>query len=319
MSTTAAEPLIAVLMITYNHENFVEQAIRSIVDQRCPFLFKLYINDDCSTDQTSQICAALAKEYPEIIVYKRHRNNIGVRRNSIDIFKVGIDSTAPYLSFCEGDDYWTDTNKLAQQLEFLERHPEVSMVYTNCQKLLDGKLIPFLNQDPPPGIMDSREFILGAHRVPSCSVVLSRNVIINLLDLLAQVRNHVFHMDYLIWCTASKCGKIAFIDQSMVVYRVHSDSMMRQAENYSTLRSGMELNRLLSSQFKGEVREFFVTNNWWYYLEFAYLELASGSTWKAFYWFFGSLFESVLRRKKNQIQIVRDFCYRLSHRKQVTS
>lgn len=318
-ANTPESPLVSVCVQTYRHAEFIRECLDSLLNQKVDFEYEILLGEDASTDGTREICIEYAEKYPERIRLFLHRreNNIAVGGKPTGRFNFLhnlLNAKGQFIAICEGDDYWTDTNKLQRQVDFLRTHSEASMVYTNAQKLLDGKMVSFLEQAAPPTLMDSNQFILGQHRVPTCSVLIRTEVVTGIIQSLFTMKNDIFHMDYFMWTMASKFGKIGFIENEMVVYRVHSGSMVRQAENKITLLIGMELNQFLADQFQGNVRDFFLKNNWWYYLEFSFLEILAGSWLSAFYWLLRSLTESIRRDKKNQMQILRDFVYRARHR-----
>src|ERR1017187_7243265 len=72
-----AEPKVGVLMLTYNHEKFIAQALESVFMQKADFPFELVIGDDCSTDGTREIVREYSQKYPEIIRAHLRERNIG--------------------------------------------------------------------------------------------------------------------------------------------------------------------------------------------------------------------------------------------------
>ena len=59
-----SSPLVSVLMITYNQEEFIRTAIDSVLMQKTNFQFELVIGEDFSTDSTRDICKEYAVNYP---------------------------------------------------------------------------------------------------------------------------------------------------------------------------------------------------------------------------------------------------------------
>lgn len=117
------DPAVSVCMTAYNARGFIDQAIQSILDQRGPFHLKLIIGDDCSMDGTSDICADYARRFPNRVIHRRNSANLGLRHNFFQVLNSCLSSR--YIAFCEGDDYWTCSSKLAEQIDFLARNPDV--------------------------------------------------------------------------------------------------------------------------------------------------------------------------------------------------
>ncbi|MCF6185625.1 MAG: glycosyltransferase, partial [Bacteroidales bacterium] len=118
---------VSILMLTYNHEKFIAQAIESVLMQKVSFNYELIIGDDCSQDNTQKIIREYQKKHPDIIKPVLRTKNIGANNNFVDIFKK---ATGKYIALLEGDDYWTDPNKLQKQVDFLEANPEYGIVST---------------------------------------------------------------------------------------------------------------------------------------------------------------------------------------------
>jgi len=120
--------MVSVSMITYNHERFVAHAIESVVKQKTDFPFELIIHDDASTDSTAEIIKRYATEYPDIIVPILQTRNLCSQGIEFTTKYIYPRVRGRYFAFCEGDDYWTDMDKLQKQVDFLENHPEILSV-----------------------------------------------------------------------------------------------------------------------------------------------------------------------------------------------
>ena len=133
------QPLVSVLVVTYNQEEFISQTIESLLDQDCQFKYEILIGEDCSTDKTREICQSYEKKYPGIVRLFLNDENKGFIKNYFSLFS---HVRGKYIADCGGDDYWIYTEKLRKQVEILENHPDVSLVYGNWQILIekDNKL-----------------------------------------------------------------------------------------------------------------------------------------------------------------------------------
>jgi glycosyltransferase involved in cell wall biosynthesis len=124
----AKNPIVSVVMITYNHENFIEEAIDGVLMQNFDSDIELIIANDKSTDHTHQaIEDVLAKDISEHIQvrYFNHKINKGMMSNFIWSLE---QAEGKYIALCEGDDYWTDPFKLQKQVNFLEENEEYNLV-----------------------------------------------------------------------------------------------------------------------------------------------------------------------------------------------
>ncbi len=129
-------PVVSVYMITYNHGNFIAQAIEGVLMQQTNFSVELVIGEDCSTDNTRQVCLEYKEKYPDRIKLVLSEKNLGVGKNGLNTFAACL---GKYIAICEGDDYWTDPLKLQKQVDFLESHPDYTICGGRYMVLEDGK------------------------------------------------------------------------------------------------------------------------------------------------------------------------------------
>jgi glycosyltransferase involved in cell wall biosynthesis len=118
-------PLVSVFMITYNHENFICQALEGILMQQVNFEYEIVLGEDCSTDNTRRLILEYAQKYPNKFKLILHDKNVGAMANEEMVMNSCI---GKYIAMCEGDDYWTDPMKLQKQVDFLEMNEE----YAGC-------------------------------------------------------------------------------------------------------------------------------------------------------------------------------------------
>lgn len=119
---------VSILMITYNHENYIKQAVESIVNQITDFNFELIISDDNSIDNTENVVNSINKDYENLSLrYYRNEENLGMSKNFEYAFSK---SNGNFIAICEGDDYWSDINKLQKQVDFLKVNNRYSFCYT---------------------------------------------------------------------------------------------------------------------------------------------------------------------------------------------
>ena len=126
-----SSPLISVMMLTYNHAQYISQAIESVLSQNCPYGFELIICDDASKDGTQDIARRYAEQDSRVVLSLQPRNT-QFGKNFVDGCAL---IRGKYVAFCEGDDYWTDPQKLQKQVSFLEAHPDFAVCAHKVQIL----------------------------------------------------------------------------------------------------------------------------------------------------------------------------------------
>ncbi len=114
-------PKVSVAIITYNHEAYIRQAVESVLRQVTDFAVQVVIGEDCSTDATKEILLELDRAYPGRLELLFNDVNLGMSENA---FRVRQRCTGEYLALLDGDNYWTATDKLQRQVDFLDSHPE---------------------------------------------------------------------------------------------------------------------------------------------------------------------------------------------------
>lgn len=139
----AQETVVSICCITFNQANYISQCLDGFIMQKTKFHYEILINDDCSTDGTTDIIKEYAEKYPNLIRAIFHSENQyskGVKR--ILATFVFPKARGKYIALCEGDDYWIDPYKLQKEVDFLEKNPTYGLVYTAAQVYhqTDGKL-----------------------------------------------------------------------------------------------------------------------------------------------------------------------------------
>lgn len=133
------EPLVSICCITYNHASYIRQCIEGFLMQKTNFSYEIIINDDCSTDGTTEIIQEYVDKYPNLIIPIYHDENEyqkGIRGMFINY--VFPKARGKYLALCEGDDYWIDPLKLQKQILFLENNQHISYVFSG--RLINNEL-----------------------------------------------------------------------------------------------------------------------------------------------------------------------------------
>lgn len=214
------KPLVSICSITYNHAPYIRQCLEGFLMQKTNFPFEVIINDDCSTDGTTEILREYAEKYPDIIKPIYHDENL-YSKGQRGFYKKFCFPKAEgeYIALCEGDDYWIDPLKLQKQVDFLEENPEYVMVYTGFLNVnQNGEIIQrkyhdtLMNKSKSGWIFPN---LLWENFIMTLSVCVRRNTIVgNTL-----YEHSPFTYDYSLFLCSSIQGKIKFFPDIMGAYR----------------------------------------------------------------------------------------------------
>lgn len=116
-----SNPLVSILVLTYQQEKTISQSIESILAQKTMYHFEIIIGEDGSKDNTRKICEQYVIKYPHIVKMLPSAPNKGLMINYLDCIKA---ARGKYIMGCAGDDYWPNENKIERQVNFLEEHKD---------------------------------------------------------------------------------------------------------------------------------------------------------------------------------------------------
>lgn len=206
---------VSIIMITYNHEKYIAEAIKGVLMQKTDFEIEFIIANDASTDNTHALITQLAIDATNITInYINHSVNIGMMPNFVSVLQ---QCSGKYIALCEGDDYWTDPLKLQKQVDFMEGNPEYNICFHEVNVYKQEKII--LESDTitreVPDITTIQELSKGNFmHTPS---VLFRNNF-NIPKWFSKTPTG----DWTLYMIVVKDKKIKKIPEVMAVYREHS-------------------------------------------------------------------------------------------------
>ena len=137
-----SSPKLSIAFITYNHEPYLKKALDGILRQKVDFEYEIVVGEDCSTDHTRDILMDYDEHYPGMFRLLFREKNLG--RPTLNVYQTSMECRGEYIAYLEGDDYWTDENKLQKQVDFLDASPEYEacthtcmLVGRDCEELED--------------------------------------------------------------------------------------------------------------------------------------------------------------------------------------
>ncbi|HLH56716.1 MAG TPA: glycosyltransferase [Verrucomicrobiae bacterium] len=221
-------PKVSVHIVTYNHARFIRQTLDSVLTQDFDAPLEICIGDDASTDGTAEILREYSLRYPDRVRAVLRERNMGPGPNAVDILNK---CTGEYIAFLEGDDYWTTSNKLKLQAEYLDRNPGCSLVHHAVEHIAwpSGAILGkapaplFRFQRPDPKLLSMTNYI------QTCSVMFRRSALPKLDEGYLALRIG----DWPLFVLLAQNGWVGYIDKVMAHYRIHSaNSWNNRAPDY---------------------------------------------------------------------------------------
>lgn len=237
---------IAILLATYNGENYIKAQIESILEQT-ERDWKLYIHDDGSKDKTMDVVQQYAKKYPEKIIIVDGPSTGGAKSNFFYLFS---QVEAPFYMCCDQDDVW-----LPEKIEITKREMDnlirgdedkPALVFTELC-VVDGELNVIAENMRDYQGLDCKNVCLNRaliqNVVTGCTMMVNRV----LRDELTKIKNYknVLMHDWWAILVAVRFGKVAFIETPTILYRQHGDNGVGASHATSL---GYQLKRMLQGE-----------------------------------------------------------------------
>lgn len=218
--------MVTVMVTFYNQKKYIFDSLNAIFHQKTDFKYEVICGDDGSSDGTYEELLRWQEKYPEICTVlqmpreqdRKYEPIIRVSNNRHHMLK---HARGKYVTFLDGDDYYTDTYKLQKQVDLLEKH-------TDCMAC--GHPVTMLWEEDPHKKQVLCYITDHAVRIKNrtywtywwlhAETFLFRNVYQGKEDLI----NKDFFDDNLITCYFIKHGDVIYIPDNMVVYRQISGS-----------------------------------------------------------------------------------------------
>ncbi|SDD76490.1 Glycosyltransferase involved in cell wall bisynthesis [Mucilaginibacter pineti] len=231
--------MVSICCITYNHENFIAEAIQSFLMQEANFNYEIIIGDDCSTDKTQAVIKLYSDTYPGRIKLIASPTNLGTHKNLINCI---TQCSGKYIALCEGDDYWIDEHKLQKQVTFLENNPDF-IICCHYHKLINStNKTLYVHPNPTPLVHTYVDLLAGKQEETKTATVLYRNI---------SETHRLFFTPWFFDCfagdkmfklsaTQHTGGKIYVIPEVMSCYRNHEGGI------WSMINAKVRMERVIS-------------------------------------------------------------------------
>ena len=243
--------IASIFCLVYNHENYLRQTLDGFLMQKTNFDFEIVVGEDCSTDNSRNILLEYKVQHPTKFKLLLHEKNIGMVENVIATLEA---CTGNYVALCDGDDYWTDPNKLQKQVDFLEKNKEFSICYHRVKILND--LNGEIKDEILNTFLETKEYdildLAKGNLMHTPSVVFRNNQ-------LSLSKNEKFKespaSDYFIHMLNARFGKIKYLPDSMAIYRENSTSSVWSAHLDKIFFKATKISYLLLLEFAEDNNE----------------------------------------------------------------
>jgi glycosyltransferase involved in cell wall biosynthesis len=252
-------PSVSVLIDTYNHESFIEEAIASVLHQDFPASeTEVLVVDDGSTDRTTEIVGKFA---PRVRLLRKRNGG------QASAFNAGIPETrGEIVAFLDGDDWWAP-NKLSAVARVLAAEPAVGLVgHGTTQVYLDGRKQAELPREvtrfrltsiEEAKVFRMRRGFLGTSRMAY------RREVLNQIGPVPEALT--FEADEYLFTLAGLFADVMILPQSYTFYRLHAgnlfqfasgsrDAIRRKQQVLAALAKSLE-EKLLELDVRGDIAE----------------------------------------------------------------
>lgn len=225
-------PAVSICCITFNHGPYIKSALDGFLMQQTTFDYEILIHDDASTDGTAQVIREYAARYPHIIKpILRQENQYSKGISNISIFNFPR-AGGRYIAMCEGDDCWTDPDKLQKQVDYLDAHPDCSLCFHSSKVITvdgsrtEGLMRPYKESKR----VEPEEIVDKASGYPTASLVFPAWIVKDLPDYYLNCPVGDIPMQLMM----AAAGYAYYMDEPMCVYRVGVSgswtSLMKQGD-----------------------------------------------------------------------------------------
>ncbi len=220
-------PLVSVLIPTYNSVDFVEDTVRSIMNQTYTNI-EIVIVDDASTDGTIKILEKLSKEDKRIKL-SQNKKNLGITDNMNNGI---LKCTGKYIAILDGDD-WAYPYRIEEQVKLMEKDEKV-VLCSGYMDICDENLNIKTTRTYPLKDKDIRRAMVKYDPISHPSSMWRTDT---LLKTNLYSKNFPICRDYDLIVRISEFGKYENVPKPLIKYRVRKNSetgkRIRQTQLYS--------------------------------------------------------------------------------------
>ncbi|GAB3712045.1 glycosyltransferase family 2 protein [Flavobacterium koreense] len=228
-------PLVSISCITFNHARYLRECFDGFLMQQTNFAFEVVIHDDASTDETKAIIEEYTQKHPTIFypMYQTENQYSKGVRGIMAKFNFPR-CRGKYITLCEGDDYWTDPNKLQKQVDFLEANEDYAICWTKYL-IKNESNVPSTLSEPEwiDYVENDKDLSFDLNNIfkPYCTYTLTTMFRVENFDFdLFQKLKH--SKDNTLYAMCLSKGKGILLNFNSAVYRVHDAGIYSLQKSY---------------------------------------------------------------------------------------
>lgn len=214
-------PIVSMIVFTYNQETMVSQTIDSLLAQKTSYSHEIILVDDCSTDKTLDVCLGYYKKYPNLIRVIENDTNKGFMRNYHE--SISEYARGKYIAPVAGDDWWHAQDKIQKQIDFLEAHSDYDMVYSDSLIYLQEK--KKIEKYSPCKVDASFLQLMYYNCIVAAAACYTKKVFDDYLKNIDPIKQNFVCEDLPFWLWISYYSKIHHIKEPLTTYRVLNQSL----------------------------------------------------------------------------------------------
>jgi len=241
-----SNPVVSVMLLSYNAGQFIKQALEGILSQNDYYTFEVIVSDDCSDDNlTAQALAPLTSIYPGRVKVIRSKWNLGPDSGMCNFVRTLKEARGKYVAICEADDFWCDNNKLKDQISFLENNPEYVCSFTQANVENHGHDFGWLTDlyNNRKELWEPNEILDEDFQCATAGMVFRR-------DLVKKLPNWFYDTAYFdrpLRGLLAKYGKFHCLQRKAVTYRANNWGTWHKLRKLGVVNSWIESHKV----FKG--------------------------------------------------------------------
>ncbi len=245
-SRLVSEPVVSVLLLSYNAGQFIQQAFENILAQNDYYTFEIIVSDDCSDDDlTAQFLIPLTGRYPDRVKVIRSKWNLGPDSGMCNFVRSLKEARGKYVAICEADDFWCDDKKLKDQVCFLEHNPDFACSFTQANVENHGHDFGHLTElyNNRKEFWEPEEILDEDFQCATAGMVFRRDLVKNLPNWFFDTA----YFDRPLRGLLAKYGKFHCLQRKAVTYRANNWGTWHKLREKGLVNSWIESHKV----FKG--------------------------------------------------------------------